>query len=86
MTMFDPRTTPRPEIRKRDVVVRKGTEQPRGIVVLGPLPIEDAELRGLRSAPVGPGWYVLVMWHNRKRLVAELADGLTRVGNLDSDE
>jgi hypothetical protein len=84
--MFNPRTTPRPKIRKRDVVVREGTEQPRGIVLVEPFPIEDAELRGLRSAPVRAGWYVLVMWHNRKRLVAELAEGLVSVGNLDSDE
>jgi len=84
--MFDPRTTPRPKIRKRDIVVREGTEQPRGIVLQPPFPIEDAELRGVRAAPLTPGWYVLVMWHNRKRLVAELADNLTRVGNLDSDE
>jgi hypothetical protein len=52
--MFDPRTTPRPKIRKRDVVVRQGTEQPRGIVVIPPFPIEDADLRGLRSAPLDP--------------------------------
>jgi len=84
--MFDPRTTPRPKIKKRDIVVREGTGQPRGIVILPPFPIEDAELRGVRSAPAAPGWYVLVMWHNRKRLVAEPAEGLASVGNLDSDE
>jgi hypothetical protein len=84
--MFDPRTTPRPQINKRDVVVREGTQQPRGIVLDQLVPIEDANLRGLRSAPIEPGWYALVMWHNRKRLAAEPADGLTRVGNLDSDE
>ena len=71
---------------QRDIVTRKDSEQPRGIVLQRPFVIEDADLRGLRSAPLIPGWYVLVMWHDRKRLVAELADGLTRVGNLGSDE
>jgi hypothetical protein len=83
--MFDPRTTPRPKIKRRDVVVRQGTEQPRGIVLIEPFPIEDKDLRGLRSAPLSPGWYVLVMWHNRKRLVAELAEGLESVANLGFD-
>jgi hypothetical protein len=55
-------------------------------VLLPPFPIEDADLRGLRAAPLDPGWYVPVMWHNRKRLVAEPAEGLMQVGNLDSDE
>ena len=84
--MFDPRTTPAPKIRKRDVVVREGTEQPRGVVFGSVFPIQDHELRGIRTAPLAPGWYVLVMWHDRKRLVAELADGLTRVGTLDADD
>jgi hypothetical protein len=84
--MFDPRTSPRPKIRERDIVVRKDTEQPRGIVILPIFVIEDANLRGVRSAPVQPGWYALVMWHNRERLVAELADGLTSKGNLNADE
>ena len=84
--MPDPRTTPRPKIQKRDVVVRRGTERPRGIVLLPPFVIEDADLRGLRAAPLDPGWYVPVMWHNRKRLVAEPAEGLSQLGNLDSDE
>jgi hypothetical protein len=84
--MFDPRDTPRPKVGKRDVVVRKGTQQPRGIVLMAPFPIEDHDLRGLRSAPIDAGWYVLVMWHNRKRLVAEPGYGLTKVGSLDRDD
>ena len=82
--MFDPRTAPRPKIKKRDIIVREGTEQPRGIVLLEPFLIQDADLQGLGAAPLTPGWYVLVMRHNRKRLVAELPDGLKRVGNLDA--
>jgi hypothetical protein len=84
--MFNPNTTPRPDVRKRDIVVRKDTEQPRGIVIIPPFPVEDRDLRGVRSAPVEAGWYVLVMWHNRKRLVAELGDGLTKVGDLSGDD
>jgi hypothetical protein len=84
--MFNPKTTPRPSIRQRDVVVRQGTEQPRGIVLIPPFPIEDHDLRGVRSAPIEPGWYALVMWHNRKRLVAELADRLAVAGHLGADD
>jgi hypothetical protein len=83
--MFDPDTTPRPRCKKQDIVVRKGTTQPRGIVIIETFPIMDADLRGVRTAPVTAGWYVLVMWHNRKRLVAELAEGLESVGNLVSE-
>ena len=43
--MSDHRITSRPKIQKRDVVVRRGTDQPRGIVLLPPFPIEDADLR-----------------------------------------
>jgi hypothetical protein len=84
--MFDPRTSPRPKIRERDIVVRQDTDQPRGIVIMRLFAIEDANLRGVRSAPVQPGWYGLVMWHNRKHLVAEPAHSLTAVANLGSDE
>jgi hypothetical protein len=83
--MFDPRTTPRPKIKERDVVVRHGTSGPRGIVLMASFPIEDDNLRGLRSAPIEPGWYALVMWHNRKRLVAEPAEGLEAIRSLKDD-
>jgi hypothetical protein len=83
--MFDPRTTPRPKIKERDVVVRQGTEQPRGVVLMSLFAIEDENLQGLRSAPIKPGWYALIMWHNRKRLVAELAEGLETVRSLKDD-
>ena len=84
--MFDPKTTPRPKIQKRDVVVREGNEQTRGVVLGTPFPIEDDDLRGLRTAPLNSGWYVLVMWHNRKRLLAEPAECLRVVANLGTDD
>lgn len=80
--MSDPNTR---EIRKGDVVIRKGAPQPRGIVIVRPFTLTDADLRGLRAAPLDAGQYALVMWHNRKRAVAELTEDLEPVRSLDAD-
>jgi hypothetical protein len=75
-------TTP---IGKRSIVIRRDNPALRPVrgIVVGQFIISERDLDGLQYTPVEEGTYMVVIWHNRKRMRIESVADLLKVGEVE---